>query len=237
MADFDERLYEVLISSNVRTADKLICVLAETDAPVPVAGIKQVMSNLGFNGFKSWNISQSLTNVPQFARRLSEGWALTPQGIAHANGIKGVDVTVSKYIKQLEEHQQKIEDENEKLIISEAIGCLKHSFYRAAVILSWQVALNHIEQWVYKSHLQEFNEALKRAGKKEVVKMSDFQSLKESDLLDALGSSKLVSKSRKAILFECLNRRNRAGHPNDTPLKETDAVNHIDSLIDHAFQV
>lgn len=121
--------------------------------------------------------------------------------------------------------------------MEEAVGCLKASHYRAAIVLSWVGALHLLYQHVLTSHLREFNaEANKRNPKsKPVGALHDFTKFKEADFLSVVEAIGVITKAQGKELGDCLDRRNTAGHPNSHNFREVTVGSHIETLIAEVF--
>jgi hypothetical protein len=133
----------------------------------------------------------------------------------------------------------KVSDDAERLFLKEAITCYRHGAFRAAIVMTWNLAYDHLLTWVLadKSRLGAFNGHIVRVvGAKKgtglvMAKREDFEELKESQVLDICGSAGLFASSNtKKILVEQLNRRNMAAHPSLVDIGQPQAEDTITTL-------
>jgi hypothetical protein len=54
----------------------------------------------------------------------------------------------------------KLADPEQMIFLDEAITCLRAGAYRAAVVMGWNLAYDHVRRWVFKNHLPAFNAEL-----------------------------------------------------------------------------
>ena len=105
-------------------------------------------------------------------------------------------IAVSQLLRDL---LGKVSDEAECHFLSEAIKCYRHKAFRAAIIMAWNLAYDHLLRWILKdpTRLSTFNASiLARVGQKRgnglvIAKREDFEDLKESEVLDIMGLASL----------------------------------------------
>lgn len=147
---------------------------------------------------------------------------------------KKTTAVVSQLMRSLTES---ISSGPERVFFDEALRCYEVTAFRAAIVMTWNLAYNHLRNWVLKDaeRLQCFNDgAAKRFQKspKDVVrKEEDFDSFKESEFIDACSSGKLFSKNLETMLREKLRRRNMAAHPSSIVILQPQADDVITDLI------
>ncbi len=146
-------------------------------------------------------------------------------------------IAVSQLLKGL---VGKVPDEAERLFLSEAIKCYHVKAFRAAIVMTWNLAYGHLLNWVVNdpSRLAAFNtKILARVGQKKgaglvVAKREDFEELKEQEVLDICSNASLFASSNtKKILDTYLTRRNMAAHPSLVTILAPQADDTITSLI------
>lgn len=108
----------------------------------------------------------------------------------------------------------------------EALTCLRHCCFRAAVIMAWNLAYDHLCELILAKHLPDFNAQLPRSFAKADIqvinKRDDFEHLKESQVLQVCKSANIISPNLHKVAKEKLDRRNLAAHPsNQVPLQST----------------
>lgn len=134
-------------------------------------------------------------------------------------GEHGTVVVVSQTLKAL---PGRISDQAEKLFLSEALTCYRNQAFRAAIVMTWNLAYDHLLNWILADtkRLADFNAAIvkrypqdkKKAGLAIGVRI-DFEDLKESETIEIAAKAALFSDSVKKILLEKLTKRNTAAHP------------------------
>jgi hypothetical protein len=150
-------------------------------------------------------------------------------------------IAISKMLKDL---PGKISDEGERLFLSEAITCYHNKAFRAASIMSWNLAYDHLLHWVLRdpTRLAAFNARIAgRIGPKRtisVAKREDFEELKEAEVLDICGTANLfTSGNTKKILDIQLTKRNLAAHPSLLVIEGPQADDTISSLVNNVVLV
>jgi hypothetical protein len=130
----------------------------------------------------------------------------------------------------------KISSAEQQVFLEEAISCFEIKSYRAAIVMSWLLAIDTIYEFVLKNKIIEFNEAIQLHGKykKVIVKSKDnFSDIKESDFIELLRVAKIISNDTRKILDEKLDFRNTCAHPNTIVIKETKAISFIEDIVDN----
>jgi len=142
----------------------------------------------------------------------------------------------SKYSKDATNHFQdlfkRVHKQSHKEFLQDAIMCFNLKLYRPAIIMTWIVALDMLYDYVIESCLIKFNIELAKANKKlKIQSKVDFEDLKESQFIELLRASSIISKEQKKILDDKLDIRNSAAHPNATSFKEAKTATFIEELL------
>lgn len=147
-------------------------------------------------------------------------------------------IAVTKLLADL---PSKIPDVTERAFLSEAIDCYGVEAYRAATIMTWNLALDHFLRWITAdpTRLLSFNAAItKRFPKKlgvRIAELHDFEELKEFEIIEIAGSANLVPKNAIDILREKLKRRNAAAHPSQIIITQAQADDTITDLVNNVL--
>lgn len=158
-------------------------------------------------------------------------------------GLHETTIALSKLLTEL---PGKISDQAEKHFLSEAITCYHHRAFRAAIVMTWNLAYDHLLNWVLADagRLAAFNSHIAaRVGAKRaaVITISDrehFEDLKESETIDICGRAGLFkSDNTKKILEIQLTKRNLAAHPSLVVIGAPEAEDTISSLINNVVLV
>ncbi|MDB5352580.1 MAG: hypothetical protein JWN86_3827 [Planctomycetota bacterium] len=150
-------------------------------------------------------------------------------------------VIISALLKDL---PGKISDTAERRYLSEAIICYKHQAYRAATVMTWNLAFDHLLGWILADaqRLSNFNTSVTKRypqDKKKVnitvSKREDFSELKESEVIEICSKASLISDDLKKILHEKLVRRNIAAHPSLVEIARPQADDTISDLVNNVI--
>ena len=141
--------------------------------------------------------------------------------------------------KLLAELPSKLSSAAQGEYLEEALKCFRVEAYRAAVVMTWNVAYDHLLSVISDKRLTEFNAALKLpyvfGGKKPAVTArEDFQKWQENDVLEACRLGSLTSKEVSKVLKEKLDKRNSAAHPSGSTFDQMQAEAYISDLIQNA---
>jgi len=138
-----------------------------------------------------------------------------------------------KTLKTLRDLLKKINDKNKKEFLEEAVSCYEIKAYRASIIMTWLLVMDHLYEYVFHKKLSDFNVALykKKLKIQNVTKKDDFLEIKESTFIEICRSAGIITNDSKKILDEKLGIRNSCAHPNDTVIKESKATYYIEDLI------
>jgi hypothetical protein len=145
-------------------------------------------------------------------------------------------VAVKKLLADL---PSKIPNLDKRAFLSEAIDCYRVKAYRAAIVMAWNLAFDHLVEWIVSdSHrIAQFNSAIPRRFPKMtsicVSTRADFEEIKESEVIEICNTAKLVSRNVIAILKEKLGRRNRAAHPSGEAITQAQADDVITDLVNN----
>jgi hypothetical protein len=118
--------------------------------------------------------------------------------------------------QQLNDLVPKIKDSQEKAFLLEALNCYRVEAYRAAIILVWILAVDHLQKYIFGQKLNDFNSALAKNPDKKVQKIvnyDDFSDLSEVKFIELMRSAGIISNDVRKILDEKLGTRNSAAHP------------------------
>lgn len=236
-----DQLKSLLHQRGMKKLDQLLlCLAYDAGRPKQVKEIKQIAWDAGLRAADKWNVSAILRNSGGQAIRTTDGWELNAAGRVAVADVLGVQPPgpVGTAATSLRKQLSKLAADT-AVFVDEAIGCLDHKLYRAAVVLSWVGAVDLLYQHVVANHLAAFNaEAVRRDLKHRPTKnKDDLARMKESDFLDILVAISIVGKNVKEELKKRLDFRNACGHPNSLKLGETMVASHIELLILNVYSV
>ncbi len=152
-------------------------------------------------------------------------------------------IALSKLLKEL---PGQVSDDAERLFLSEAITCYHSRAFRAAIVMMWNLAYDHLLNWILKDagRLAAFQSKIegrvraRKAANIKIAQREDFEDLKESETLDICGTAGLFrSDNTKKILEIQLTKRNMAAHPSIVIIAAPEAEEAISSLINNVVLV
>ena len=129
----------------------------------------------------------------------------------------------------------KISGDAEQKFLAEAVACLDVKANRAAVVMVWLLTVDHLQRYVLRNKLADFNAAWAQRGDchgRAVADQDDFLELRdESAFIEILRSDTIITKDVRKILDEKLGFRNTCAHPNDIIVTESKVVAAIEDLV------
>jgi hypothetical protein len=158
------------------------------------------------------------------------------------------DVLTEKYGKRdatvhveriLTDLPSKLAKPDERTYLEETLICIRHKAFRAAVVMAWNLAYDHVCHWllVDNARLAAFNakSPIRFPGMKypPVVHRDDFTDMKESHVVAIASSADLITKNVARVLEEKLTRRNMAAHPGDVSTLQGTAEEVIRDLVEN----
>lgn len=127
----------------------------------------------------------------------------------------------------------------ERVFVKEALDCYSVKAFRAAVVMAWNLAYDHLCAFVLAHHRDEFNarwplrfpDLHKKARIKTIEKVDDFAELQENEVILICRSAGLISADVERTLARGLGRRNSAAHPSGVAIEQLQAEECIDDLV------
>ncbi|MDP3909185.1 MAG: hypothetical protein Q8Q14_02240 [Gemmatimonadales bacterium] len=141
--------------------------------------------------------------------------------------------------KVLTDLQDELSDEGERVFYDETIKCYRAGALRAAIVMTWNLAYDHLVRWVLADarRLDSFNAGIaKRNPKKahvQITKREDFEELKEDETVDIVGNVPGITTNMKRILKEKLGRRNSYAHPSTLKIERAQVDDMITELVNN----
>jgi len=146
-------------------------------------------------------------------------WRLTGAGEIHVRQIMGLadaQAEIEHDVSYLKGLAAKISDPLIREYIEEAVDCLSIDALKAGIVFLWAGAVRSLQERVLTKGIPQVNAAIIAHDPKarQLKKLDDFQYIKESVLLLAAEGVGVLDKAQRNTLEECLNLRNKCGHPN-----------------------
>ena len=141
--------------------------------------------------------------------------------------------------ESLRELSQSCLKTHEQTILHECIRCLETGAYRAAIVMGWNLAYEHVRQWIFqnKARLSKFNSELTSRNRTKTLKYDpidsydDFMLLGEHFCIEVAYAAGLWNKQQNQILQNALTDRNHFAHPSLRKVTSYSAAGYIDNLV------
>jgi hypothetical protein len=136
---------------------------------------------------------------------------------------------------------ERVPNLRERAFLTEAVLCFDVGAFRAAIVMTWNLAFDHLCTFVLTHHRAAFNRQWpvtyakrhKDAAVKEVNKPDDFSEMKESEVIQVCKSAGIIPDNVAKILSEKLTRRNIAAHPSSVIIEAVQAEDFILDLVNN----
>lgn len=156
------------------------------------------------------------------------------EGFDAKYGNRPTAIIVDKLLAEL---PARVESPIEKVFLDEALTCFRGKAFRAAIVMTWNLAFDHLCKWILANDLAAFNVQLPKSFPKaeisSVAKREDFEELKESQILQVCKSANIITGSLHKILKEKLDRRNVAAHPSQVVVSQLTAEEFIKDVVEN----
>jgi hypothetical protein len=152
----------------------------------------------------------------------------------------GSHPTILQVTKLLADLPDNIPDLAEKIFLREAIDCYRVRAYRACVVMTWNLAFDHLLNWILKdpARLAACNAAIPRRHPKRVGVLiktyDDFaDEFKEAEIIEVCNTAQTVNGNIIKILKEKLVKRNMAAHPSSVVVVQSQADDVVTDLVNN----
>lgn len=182
-------------------------------------------------------LAKMVSRKPREALRNAQGYALEKRVRDPLEARYGQRAATAQVDKLLSELPTKIPNIVEREFLNEALTCFRHKAFRASIVMTWNLAYDHLCEYVLSKHLADFNTQLPKTYPKAdisaIAKKEDFSELKESQVLQVCRSANITSKDVHKVLKEKLDRRNSYAHPSTLTCAPQTAEEYIIDLINN----
>ncbi len=155
---------------------------------------------------------------------------------------------------ELEKILRQIQDPTKNDYLSEAINCAKSNYLRAATVLGWCAAIDHIHKKIEDIGFVKFNIAsvtmageaqgrFKRFNKTyNVQSLSELRAVFDDDILWIIEGMGLIDLNQHTRLRACFDMRNQCGHPGEAPITMYNLMSFFSDINEilfknHSFQI
>lgn len=186
-------------------------------------------------------LAQMEKKKPKELLRDSRGFYLEHSIREKINAKCGQRKITIQITKMLVELPAQVPDVAEREFLDEALICYRHGAFRAAVVMAWNLAFDHLLNFILKHHLTAFNtqwsisfpKLHQKARIWAIAGRDDFLELKESEILTICKSAVIITSDLYKILDEKLGKRNTAAHPSTVGVSQIQAEGVIDDLVNN----
>lgn len=168
-------------------------------------------------------------------------WRLTTTGQEHVRELIGLpahDVEIENDVSSLKQLVSGLTDLDVVDYLLEAITCLQVNALRATVVFLWAGAVKKLRDDAFSYGPANVTKAVVKFDPKAkpIQKADDLVLVKESVLLLSLQELGLVDKNQRSVLEDCLNLRNKCGHPGKYKVGEKKVSSFIEDLVGIVFK-
>jgi hypothetical protein len=165
-------------------------------------------------------------------------YRLHRRDMTELDGLYAAHPTTVAASKLLIDLPAKVPDLAERAFLEEAVNCYKVRAYRAAIVMTWNLAYDHLIRWIFTdaARVSALNVAFAKRFQKKPPKVAlsqDLEDIKEFDVVESCGTAGLVSSNVVKILREKLAKRNMAAHPSAVVIIEPQANDVITDLVNN----
>lgn len=183
-------------------------------------------------------LSEGLKSKPPKYIRANGGYKLQRhmrEALSRKLGAETVTAQTSATLRGLE---QKLPVGANKEFLKEAIECFEVGANRAAIVMTWILAMDHLFAHILTHKLTDFNAALsKDKGVKidAVNQRDDFTEIKETKFIELCRAAGIISNDVRKILDQKLGTRNSCAHPSGVTVNKSKVIDFIEDLVDNVI--
>jgi hypothetical protein len=184
-------------------------------------------------------LSRMTESKPPRALREGDTYKLARTARTDLDASYGMHRSFVQVSKLLADLPNKVPDLAEKTFLVEAMDCYRVQAYRACIVMTWNLAFDHLLRWILKDvqRLSAFNFAItKRYPKRTgitIVEQANFEDFKESEILEICNTANLMSDNIIKILKEKLSKRNISAHPSTVVVVQSQADDVVTDLVNN----
>ena len=117
-------------------------------------------------------------------------------------------------IEDLEKLVFTLKSKDEREYLLEAIQCFRSGALKAGIVFTWSAFIRILQNRCINKGYKSINLAAEKLKfSKRFAKITDFESIKETNLLKLALELKIISKHQKSQMDNNLDLRNHCGHP------------------------
>jgi len=167
-------------------------------------------------------------------------WTLTTTGQHFVRSMLSLPVSepeIENDVTALRQLLHDVKDKDTADYIDEAIKCLSINALRASVVFLWIGAVKTIRDSVMSCGAKVVNATVSKYDSKarQIKRADDLIYLKESTLLLVAQDLGLYDKNERGVLEDCLDLRNKCGHPGKYKVGPKRVSSYIEDLVGIIF--
>ncbi|MEA1672191.1 hypothetical protein [Nitrospirillum sp. BR 11163] len=193
-----------------------------------------------------------LTVPANVSARLAEGLRSKPPKYIRTNGTYklqrhmrealskklGAETVTAQTSATLRGLEHRLPVGADKEFLKEAIDCFEIGANRAAIIMTWILAMDHLFAYILAHKLTDFNAALSKDKGVKITSVSqrdDFTEIKETKFIELCRAAGIVSNDVRKILDQKLGTRNSCAHPSGVTVNKSKVIDFIEDLVDNVI--
>lgn len=165
-------------------------------------------------------LSEFTKRKPKIALKDKQGYYLVGNVRSHYHSKFGQRPATIQIDALLKELPDKVPNLTERTFLNETLICYRCGAFRAAIVMVWNLAYDHLCHYVLRNHIADFNTQYPKsyakkhadAKMKAVNGRDDFGELKENEVIQICRSANIISNDVYKILNEKLGKRNTYAH-------------------------
>jgi len=165
-------------------------------------------------------------------------YSLSLFGLNEVENYLKIKSQMGKGVESLRNLLDKLSEGSQKKFLEEAINCANAEAKRASIVMTWLLAVDHLQEYIIKNRISDFNVELGKRTDTKIKRITikdDFTDLKESIFIEVMRAARIITNDVRKILEEKLGTRNTCSHPSDIIIHESKVVNFIEDLVDNVI--
>lgn len=218
----------------------------ENGEPVTVEALRALIKRARIPKAGKFNLSDTLAKSAPYVETVGKQgfrfiWRLTSSGQDHVRTLLGLpskDIEIENDVSSLSRLVASISDADIADYLGEAIRCLQVSALRATVVFLWAGAVKKLRDDAFGCGSRNVTGAVTKFDPKvkPIKKVDDLVLVKESVLLLALQELGIVDKNQRTVLEDCLDLRNKCGHPGKYKVGQKKVSSFVEDLVGIVFK-
>lgn len=218
----------------------------ENTEAITVEGLRALLRRARVPRAEKLNLADTLSkSAPYVDTPGKEGnrflWALTNSGqelVRQLLNLPAKDIEIENDVSALEKLISTLSDVDIVDYLNEAVKCLQINALRATVVFLWSGTVKKLRDDIFSCGVANVNLAIIKFDPKAktIQKIDDLVLIKESVLLLAAQELGLYDKNQRSVLEDCLNLRNKCGHPGKYKVGPKKVSSFIEDLVGIVFK-